>query len=219
MALVYAILCDGDDEKNFIRALNGTYETKCFFDYRIFLDEVRICKPNIIILDLYITLIQAEQLVIFLKHHHMYCDIPIIVISNRFIEKDYVRFLELGTDDYLRKPFLEAELLFKIKRILHHQVCWSVKIGDIFINQHERLVYVNDEQILLTFKEFQLLSYLCVRPNRIVTRKELEHNVWEDYVMDSRTLDMHIAMLRSKVFRKSLCNLNTITKIGYQLKS
>lgn len=217
MGIIYAVVCDDIEQWIIHDALKGLYEVECFLDYRLFLDKMKVKKPDLIIIDTNIELIQGEQLLIHLKNHRMYCELPVIVINRVFNDSDYARMLELGADDYLTKPFKTAELVFKIKKILRKNIFYNVKVGDIFINQRERIVYVNNESVVLTFKEFQLLTYLCNRNGRIITRKELENNIWKNYINDSRTLDMHIATLRNKVFSKSLCQLDTIIKIGYRL--
>ena len=111
MGIIYAVVCDDLDQWIIHDALKGFYEVECFLDYRLFLDEMKAKKPDLIIIDTNIGLIQGEQLLIHLKNHRMYCELPVIIINRIFNDSDYARMLELGADDYLIKPFKGAESL------------------------------------------------------------------------------------------------------------
>lgn len=133
--------------------------------------------------------------------------VPIIVVSARDDEIDKVISLELGADDYLAKPFGTRELSARIRAVARRaqphtpsRARDSRQIGDLIIDRRSRRVFLAGQQLHLTAKEFDLLSYLAEDPGAVCTRTELINNVWDvNWFGTTKTLDAHVAALRKKL--------------------
>lgn len=149
-------------------------------------------------------------------------DVPVLVLTARGDERSIVRGLRLGADDYLVKPVRLAELLARMDAVARRSAARSspvdrtVRIGDVEIDLEARRVLVADREIPLTTKEFAVLAVLASRPGTAVSRQQLMDEVWGDaYLAVSRSLDVHLTQLRSKLDRPGL--LTTIRGFGYRL--
>ena len=147
-------------------------------------------------------------------------NIPTIVLSARGEEYDKLLGFDLGIDDYLTKPFSPRELMARIKAILKR----SNKLveDNIFIYQglkvdfKGRVLYIDNEEVYLTPKEFDLLTYFIKNPNTAITRDQLLNKVWGyDYFGDDRTIDSHIKILRNNL-GKYRDLIITIRGVGYK---
>ena len=133
---------------------------------------------------------------------------PIILLTAKGEEMDKVLGLEFGADDYITKPFGLRELLARIKAVLRRTVDSNnikadhsmTSIGHLKVNFNNYEAFINDEQIKLSFKEFEILHYLWDKRNSIVSRDDILNDVWgDDYQPTSRTIDNFILKLRSKI--------------------
>ncbi|WP_186763356.1 response regulator transcription factor [Lentzea tibetensis] len=147
---------------------------------------------------------------------------PVLVLTARGDERTVVRGLRLGADDYLVKPVRLAELLARMDAVVRRSAARSaapddiVRVSDVEIDLERRRVSVGGEEISLTTKEFELLAVLARRPGTAVSRQQLMDEVWGDaFVAVSRSLDVHLTGLRSKLRRPGL--LTTIRGFGYRL--
>lgn len=150
--------------------------------------------------------------------------IPIIMLTARGEEYDKLLAFELGVDDYIVKPFSPKELLARIKAIMRRS---SIPAGNdehasfegLTIEFGSRNVYVDDQQVSLTPKEYELLSFFARNPNRVFSRDQLLNSVWGyDFIGDSRTVDTHIKMLRENlgIYRRLIV---TVWGTGYKFDS
>jgi DNA-binding response OmpR family regulator len=144
------------------------------------------------------------------------------VLTARDAERDVVRGLRLGADDYLVKPVRLRELLARVDAVLRRtratEVAGSdvVEIDDLRVDLAARRATVAGAEIALTAKEFDILAALARRPGAAVSRQQLLDEVWGDaYLAVSRSLDVHLASLRGKLGRPGL--LATIRGFGYRL--
>ena len=152
---------------------------------------------------------------------------PIILLTAKGEEMDKVLGLEFGADDYITKPFGLRELLARIKAVLrrtdnsnNNKSNNIITIGNLKVNFYNYEAFINNEQIKLSFKEFEILHYLWDKRNSIVSRDEILNDVWgDDYQPTSRTIDNFILKLRSKIENDS--NLAkiilTVHGVGYKL--
>ncbi len=130
-------------------------------------------------------------------------NVPIIMLTARGEEYDKLLAFELGVDDYMVKPFSPKELLARIKAIIRRsnppqpkQIQWN----DLRIDTASRNVYIENEKINFTPKEYELLYFLASHPDNVFSRDDLLRKVWGyDFVGDDRTVDTHIKMLREKL--------------------
>ena len=145
--------------------------------------------------------------------------IPVIFISAKHEVKDRVKGLKLGADDYLIKPFDVVELVARVEAVLrrYNKTETKITIGDIEIDSVARRVSKKGQPVPLTSKEFDLLMLFVENRNVALFRENLYERVWEDeYLSDSRTLDLHVQRLRKKLGWEH--NLVAVYKVGYRLE-
>jgi DNA-binding response OmpR family regulator len=151
-------------------------------------------------------------------------DAAFIILTARSETDDKIKGLDLGADDYLAKPFSLMELQSRMQAILrrrHGLTSNSIKIGDFVMDINNRTVQYQNQPVNLTRKEFDLLHYLALHKNRVLTRMQLTEHIWgdvmeEDY--DSNYIDVHIKNLRKKLSAFTGTDwLETVRGIGYRL--
>ncbi|WP_042169573.1 response regulator transcription factor [Paenibacillus gorillae] len=128
--------------------------------------------------------------------------VPILFISARTSDDDMLLALNIGGDDYIKKPYSLSVLLAKVKAVLKRyqaQDGKSVISGGIKIDYELRRVFVQGKEITLKSMEYKLLTYLVENKNRIISKDEIFRKVWEDYVAGDNTLNVHIRRLREKI--------------------
>jgi two-component system, OmpR family, response regulator RegX3 len=152
--------------------------------------------------------------------------VPIIMLTAKDSEVDKVVGLELGADDYVTKPYSSRELLARIKAVLRRQaepddlLPATLEAGRVRMDVERHVVTVDGEPVALPLKEFDLLELLLRNAGRVLTRAQLIDRVWgSDYVGDTKTLDVHVKRLRSKI-EPDAANptvLTTVRGLGYKL--
>lgn len=151
--------------------------------------------------------------------------VPVIMVTARDSEIDKVVGLELGADDYVTKPYSSRELIARIRAVLRRggeTIEESDEIlgsGRIHMDVKRHTVTVDGEEISMPLKEFDLLEYLMRNSGRVLTRGQLIDRVWgADYVGDTKTLDVHIKRLRSKIEPEpsAPCHVITVRGLGYK---
>jgi two-component system, OmpR family, response regulator RegX3 len=155
-------------------------------------------------------------------------NVPIIMVTARDSEVDKVVGLELGADDYVTKPFSSRELVARVRAVLRRGseaeelVTSTVEAGPVRMDVDRHIVVVDGQTISLPLKEFDLLELLLRNAGRVLTRGQLIDRVWgADYVGDTKTLDVHVKRLRSKI-EPDPANpkyLVTVRGLGYKFES
>ena len=141
------------------------------------------------------------------QHIREFSDVPIIMLTAKGDDMDKILGLEYGADDYITKPFNILEVKARIKAIIRRsaskeqpEVQKTYSYNGLSIDLDSRRGYINDEEVNLTAKEFDLLELLMLHPNKVYSREELLNTVWGyDYPGDVRTVDVHIRRLREKI--------------------
>ncbi|MDE5966830.1 MAG: response regulator transcription factor [Lachnospiraceae bacterium] len=158
-------------------------------------------------------------------------DIPILMVSAKKDDIDKIRGLGLGADDYMTKPFSPSELVARVKAHIarYERLVGSnqqrndvVELRGIRIDKTARRVYVNDEEKILTTKEFDLLTFLASNPNRVFSKDELFQKIWDmESVGDIATVTVHIKKIREKIEYDSANPqyVETIWGVGYRFKA
>lgn len=150
-----------------------------------------------------------------------FSSVPIIILSARFEEADKLYCFELGVDDYIVKPFSFKELVARMKSVLNrHSVNINrvETIGTLFIDYDGKTISIDQERIVVTPKEFELLVYLLQHKNQAVSREMLLEKVWDyHFIGGVRTVDTHIKMLR-KNLRQYRDLIVTVRGTGYKLE-
>jgi two-component system response regulator RegX3 len=156
-------------------------------------------------------------------------EVPIIILTARGTELERVVGLELGADDYVVKPFSSGELIARIRAVLRRGADTDdagigdgvLEAGPVRMDVERHIVSVNGAPITLPLKEFDLLEYLMRNSGRVLTRGQLIDRVWgADYVGDTKTLDVHVKRLRSKIEGDPAnpVHLVTVRGLGYKLE-
>lgn len=131
---------------------------------------------------------------------------PIIVLSERDNEEEKLSFFDIGIDDFVHKPFSGKELMARVRVMLRHSVLQSdfaprrVVYSGLCIDSVSRAVYIDGDTVMLTPKEYSLLSYLAQNPDKALSREKILNEVWgEDFFGTDRTVDTHIKTLRENI--------------------
>ena len=221
-----------EDEESFIDALEIGLDREGFKvtiarDGQEALDKFAEGKFDAILLDLMLPKISGLDVCRTIRAKS---DIPIIIVSAKSEEVDMVLMLELGADDYVTKPYRLRELVARIRAVLRRRETYTpsdepsseiMELGPILLDIDSRRCYVSGEEIKLRKKEFALLRNLLENPGRVMTREVLIDRVWgDDYVGDTKTLDVHIKRLRTLIEfdPKNPMHITTIRGVGYRFE-
>ena len=157
-------------------------------------------------------------------------DVPVIMLTARVEEVDRIVGLEIGADDYLVKPFSVRELIARIRSVLRRYtpnvdgdgvgtLNTNLKSGNLVVDTSAHMAWVQDTEIALTSLEFKLLTFLMINQGKVLTRDQLMDHAWGiDYTDYSRTLDVHIRWLRSKIDSGTgqPSRITTVRGVGYR---
>ena len=148
--------------------------------------------------------------------------VPIMMITAKTTELDKVKGLDLGADDYITKPFGIMELISRVKALLRRSMNMEdekfLSAGDIFLDGEKHMVYVKDEPVDLTFKEYELLKLLIQNQGIVMSRDVIMERIWGiDFEGESRTLDVHIKTLRQKL-KNTGTLIKTVRNVGYMIE-
>jgi DNA-binding response OmpR family regulator len=147
-------------------------------------------------------------------------DLPVLMLTARTDEVDFVVGLDAGADDYVAKPFRLAELLARVRALLRRSVPETpdaLEAGGVRMDLAGRRVLIEGAEIALANKEFELLRVLLSRPGQVVSREEILREVWKDpELKNSKTLDMHMSWLRRKIGSSRIA---TVRGVGFRFNA
>ena len=184
-------------------------------------------NPDVILLDVMLPKVSGTDVCREIRKRSM---VPIIMVSAKGTELDTVVGLEVGADDYVVKPYRMRELTARIRAALRRTLPaesgsitsdGAVVVGDVSIDPERHVVVIRGERTKLPLKEFELLYVLMANAGRVMTREQLIDRVWgSDYYGDTKTLDVHIKRLRSKVESDPSAprSIVTIRGLGYKFE-
>ncbi len=181
---------------------------------------------DLILLDLMLPKISGEQLCTKWRRDGM--QTPIIMLTAKGQEKEKITGLNIGADDYITKPFALEELLARISAVLRRTdparaVGQNFKFGDLDIDIAALKIKRKEKQMEITRREAQIIQYFAANPNRVISREELYKEVWDETMSElgTRTTDMHIAKLRSKIEKNSADPqiIKTVRGAGYKYEN
>lgn len=220
------IFCVEDDDS--IRDLmiytliSAGFEAVGFPEGESFFAELKRRKPDLIMLDVMLPGEDGISILKKIRAGQASADIPVIMATAKGTEFDKVIGLDLGADDYLTKPFGMMEMLSRIKAVLRRSKPKEEKtvlsVGELELNLNEYTVSVKGERVKLTLKEFEMLKMFMEHIGRVYTRDQLLSKIWgTDYVGETRTVDVHIGTLRTKL---GDCGdyIHTIRGVGYRME-
>lgn len=147
--------------------------------------------------------------------------VPVIMATAKGTEFDKIRALDLGADDYLVKPFGMMEMVSRVKAVLRRCAppAQVLRMGGLEMNPRERTVTVDGVRVELTYKEYEILRLFLTEPGTVFTRDRLFIEVWgENYIGETRTVDMHIRTLRQKLGAYGPW-IRTVRNVGYRMEA
>ena len=210
-----------DDNKHTRRLFKAVLENE---NYTVFtaengIDAINICKSNLIDLVIMDIMMPKMDGYTACKEIKKIKDIPFIMLSARAEEYDKLIGFDLGIDDYVTKPFSPKELVARVKAITKRNNRPQVyQIKGILLDDLAHIVYINNKEVYLTPKEYELLKYLMENKNIALSRENLLSNIWGyDFYGDDRTVDTHIKTLRSHLgeYRNLI---KTVRGMGYKIE-
>lgn len=222
MALIYVIEDDKSIQEIEVMALkNSNYMVQAFDRAATFYERIEKNIPDLILLDLMLP--DGEdgyKIIRKLRSQLKTRNIPVIMITAKTTEMDMIKGLDDGADDYIRKPFSVMELLSRVRALLRRsqkEIPDQLLVGEILLNNEKHSVFVANRAVILTLKEYELLRYLMINEDIVLTRETIMQKVWgTEFEGESRTVDMHIKTLRQKL-GEAAGQIRTIRGVGYSI--
>lgn len=218
------IYCVEDD--NAIRDLmlytlgDSGFQAKGFPDSTFFWQAMTEEKPELILLDIMLPGEDGITVLKRLRAASATANIPVIMATAKGSEFDKVIGLDTGADDYLVKPFGMMEMIARIKAVMRRTAPKTDQVltcGDIVLDEVRHIVTVDGKQVVLTLKEYELLKLLMENAGQVFTRDILLSRIWgQDYLGETRTVDVHIGTLRTKL-AKGGEKIETVRGVGYKM--
>ena len=220
--LVYIVEDDNNiSEIESFALKNSGYITEVFETGKIFFKHLQNKKPDIVLLDNMLPDMDGLEILKKMKNTPDYKKIPVIMVTAKTTEIDKVKGLDLGADDYISKPFGIMELISRVKALLRRTLNLEeekvLSYESVVMDVEKRAVYVNNDAVELTYKEFELLKLLLQNSGIVLRREVIMDRVWgTEFEGESRTLDMHIKTLRQKLGDGGAI-IKTIRNVGYEI--
>ena len=195
--------------------MEAGYECTCVYDGQQAADIIEKVNFDLILLDIMLPKINGFELLEYIKSY----ETPTIFLTAKSDIRDKVAGLRAGAEDYITKPFDIAELLARVETVLrrYNKAETVISFGNIIIDTQARIIKKNGENINLTIKEYDLLLLFLRNKGRALQRQQIYSAVWEEeYMGDSRTVDLHVQRIRKKLNLES--KIVPVYKIGYRLE-
>lgn len=220
--MIYCVEDDSGIRNLMLYTLNASgFEAKGFADAEEFTAAISEQMPDLIILDIMLPGEDGISLLKKLRANAQSAAVPVIMASAKGTEYDKVLGLDLGADDYLAKPFGMMEMVSRVKSVLRRTSkrptqTQILRLGVIEIDCGRHTVCVDGKEVALTLKEYDLLSLLVRNKGIVFTREQLLACVWgQDFMGETRTVDVHIGTLRTKLGRAG-AYVETVRGVGYK---
>lgn len=217
--LIYSV----EDDEDISLIINKTltkqgFTVKSFENGKKFLEQFKLETPDIVLLDLMLPDMSGSDIIKKIRSNQKYDNVHIIVVSAKHMTMDKVENLDLGADDYIEKPFDLLELMSRVeahaRRLRKSNL---IKIGDIELDVAKRECIYQNKPVDLTVKEFDILLLLAKNAPNVLSRNQIFEEIWNtNQIVESRSLDMHIKTLRSKLNDDGKL-IKSIYGIGYKL--
>ena len=223
MALIYVV--EDDDNIREIETIalkNSNYLVKAFARATDFYRALNDILPDLVLMDVMLPDENGCDIVRRLRSQSATKRLPVIMVTAKTSEMDMVKGLDDGADDYIKKPFSVLELLSRVKALLRRsteETQQQLRVGDIQLDNARRIVLAQGNSVELTYKEYELLRYLMINAEMVLSRESIMRFVWgTDFEGETRTVDMHIKTLRQKL---GPCGhqIGTVRNVGYVLQS
>lgn len=190
------------------------------------MEAIRNERPDLVVLDLMLPGLSGYEILEEMRRQADMGEVPVVVLTARREESDRIKGLELGADDYLTKPFSPQELVLRIGAVLRRvqapPVAGAGRVlrgGPVVVDLSAMTAHLDEERMDLTPTEFRLLVALMERRGRVQSRRQLLQSAWDIHVqIETRTVDMHVQRLRSKLGEAGDL-IETVRGFGYRFRS
>ena len=206
-----------------VYALNSTgLEARGSADGGEFWEALETERPELVLLDVMLPGEDGVAILKRLRSDERYREIPVIMATAKGTEFDKVQSLDFGADDYITKPFGMMEMVSRVKAVLRRsqpkQSAPLLKLKGLTLDENQHTVTIDDQRVVLTYKEYELLRLFLSHPGMAFSREQLLQTVWNtEYAVETRTVDMHIRTLRQKLGEYGRY-IETIRGVGYRLE-
>ena len=222
MALIYIVEDDASiREIEMIALKNSNYMVQSFDRASTFYAKIEEIIPDLILLDVMLPDEDGYSIVRKLRSNSKTKKVPIIMVTAKTTEMDMVKGLDDGADDYIKKPFSLMELLSRVRALLRRspqEETGELQVGNILLDHERHIVLADNKNVVLTLKEYELLRYLMMNENIVLSREAIMSRVWDvDFEGETRTVDMHIKTLRKKLGDSSN-HIKTVRNVGYVME-
>lgn len=222
MSLIYIVEDDKSIQEIEEVALTSVgHNVKCFDKAKSFYENLLENVPDLVILDVMLPDEDGNEIVKKLRSRSETKTVPVIMVTAKTSDMDLVRGIENGADDYLKKPFSVMELISRVKALIRRTKSESedrLVLRDIVIDNDKYSCSVAGKEIVLTYKEHELLKYLIINKGNVLNREQIMNRVWgTDYEGETRTVDMHIKTLRQKLGSAGE-SIKTVRNVGYYIE-
>jgi two-component system alkaline phosphatase synthesis response regulator PhoP len=223
MQIIYCVEDDESIRELVVYALkNVGFNSKGFESAKELYNEFQVKLPDLILLDIMLPGDDGYKILKDIRETNRTKDIPVIMLTAKNTEFDKIKGLDMGADDYMSKPFGVMELVSRVKAVLRRSIKPKdtenlICVGELCLDLEKHIVLVNNKEVSLTFKEFELLHYLLKNLNIVLSRDSLMNEVWgTDFEGESRTVDVHIRTLRMKLGDTGRI-IQTVRNVGYKI--
>ncbi len=222
--MIYCVEDDHSIRELMLYTLRASgFEAEGFCDGAALFPALESLQPQLILLDIMLPGMDGIEILKRLRADPVTGRIPVILASAKGTEYDKVLGLDLGADDYLAKPFGMMEMVSRIRAVLRRTAPAApdkaLQLGKLKMDPDSHTVYAGGSRVELTLKEFELLRLFLEHPGRVFTRDQLLARIWSaDYLGETRTVDVHIGTLRTKL---GVCGdyIRTVRGVGYRLEA
>ena len=223
MALIYIV----EDDQN-IREIesfalkNSGYQVCDFSNAKDFYRAVKEIKPDAVLLDIMLPDEDGMEILQKIRKTPETKRLPVIMVTAKSTELDRVKGLDMGADDYIVKPFGVMELISRVKALLRRSMTEAaeklLQVDEIVMDDERHVVFVDEKQCDLTFKEYELLRLFMTNRGIVLSRALIMDRIWDiNCDVESRTLDVHLKTLRAKL-GESAHHIKTIRNVGYRME-
>ena len=220
--MIFCVEDDSSVRELMIYTLNASgFDAKGFMTGKEMYQAINAELPELVILDIMLPGEDGIEILRRLRGQPATADIPVIMATAKGTEYDKVAGLDAGADDYLAKPFGMMEMVSRIKAVLRRcsrgNALNGLRLGGLVLNADEHTVTADGERVQLTLKEYELLHTFMENVGRAFTREQLLQKVWgTDFTGETRTVDVHIGTLRTKLGNYGNC-IETVRGVGYRM--
>lgn len=221
MDMIFCVEDDDGIRNMMVYTLNAAgMQAEGFPDGKSFFEAVKTSLPSLVILDIMLPGEDGLAILHRLREKSHTASLPVIMATAKGTEYDKVLGLDSGADDYLVKPFGMMEMVSRVKAVLRRTapVQQKLTLGVLTLDLQKYIALAAGQRLSLTLKEFELLRIFMQNPGQVFSRDQLLSNVWEaDYVGETRTVDVHIGTLRTKLGQYGEW-IETVRGVGYRLE-